>query len=62
MICVLGGLGNMVGAFVGRVHHGPGDLGGRGASVSTEMGYVIAFVIFIVLMFVRPGGIFARRA
>jgi branched-subunit amino acid ABC-type transport system permease component len=25
------------------------------------MGYVIAFVIFIVLMFVRPGGIFARR-
>jgi branched-subunit amino acid ABC-type transport system permease component len=26
------------------------------------MGYVIAFVIFIVLMFVRPGGIFARRA
>jgi hypothetical protein len=26
------------------------------------MGYVIAFVIFIVLMFVRPGGIFAKRA
>jgi len=26
------------------------------------MGYVIAFVIFIVLMFIRPGGIFARRA
>jgi branched-subunit amino acid ABC-type transport system permease component len=25
------------------------------------MGYVIAFVIFIVLMFVRPGGIFAKR-
>ena len=33
-----------------------------GVIVSTEMGYVIAFVIFIVLMFVRPGGIFARRA
>ena len=33
-----------------------------GVLVSTEMGYVIAFVIFIVLMFVRPGGIFARRA
>jgi branched-chain amino acid transport system permease protein len=33
-----------------------------GVLVPTEMGYVIAFVIFIVLMFVRPGGIFARRA
>ena len=28
---------------------------------STEMGYVIAFALFIVLMFVRPGGILARR-
>jgi len=25
------------------------------------MGYVIAFVIFIIMMFVRPGGILARR-
>ena len=29
---------------------------------STEMGYVIAFVIFIVMMFVRPGGILAKRS
>jgi branched-chain amino acid transport system permease protein len=28
---------------------------------STEMGYVIAFVVFIVMMFVRPGGILAKR-
>ena len=28
---------------------------------STEMGYVIAFVVFIVMMFVRPGGLLARR-
>ena len=28
---------------------------------STEMGYVIAFVLFIVLIFARPGGILARR-
>jgi hypothetical protein len=28
---------------------------------STEMGYVIAFALFIVLMFIRPGGILARR-
>ncbi len=26
------------------------------------MGYVIAFVLFIVMMFVRPGGILAKRA
>ena len=32
-----------------------------GVLISTEMGYVVAFVIFIVLMFVRPGGIFAKR-
>ena len=25
------------------------------------MGYVIAFVVFIVMMFVRPGGILAKR-
>jgi hypothetical protein len=25
------------------------------------MGYVIAFALFIVLMFIRPGGIFAKR-
>jgi branched-chain amino acid transport system permease protein len=28
---------------------------------STEMGYVIAFVIFIVMMFAKPGGILAKR-
>jgi hypothetical protein len=26
------------------------------------MGYVIAFVVFIVMMFVRPGGILTRRS
>jgi branched-chain amino acid transport system permease protein len=28
---------------------------------STEMGYVIAFVVFIVMMFLRPGGILVKR-
>jgi len=61
MICVLGGLGNMVGAFFAAfIMAQVISLGG--VLVSTEMGYVIAFVIFIVLIFVRPGGIFARRA
>ena len=61
MICVLGGLGNMVGAFAAAFIMAQ-VISVGGVLVSTEMGYVIAFVIFIVLMFVRPGGIFARRA
>jgi branched-chain amino acid transport system permease protein len=61
MICVLGGLGNMVGAFFAAFIMAQ-VISVAGVLVSTEMGYVIAFVIFIVLMFVRPGGIFAKRA
>jgi branched-subunit amino acid ABC-type transport system permease component len=32
-----------------------------GLITSTEMAYVVAFVIFIATMFVRPEGILARR-
>jgi branched-chain amino acid transport system permease protein len=60
MICVLGGLGNMLGAFVAAfVMSEIISIGG--VVWSTEMGYVIAFVVFIVMMFARPGGILARR-
>jgi branched-chain amino acid transport system permease protein len=60
MICVLGGLGNMFGAFVASfVLSEIISIGG--VMWSTEMGYVIAFALFIVLMFIRPGGIFAKR-
>jgi branched-chain amino acid transport system permease protein len=60
MICVLGGLGNMVGAFVASFIMSE-IISIVGVAWSTEMGYVIAFALFIVLMFIRPGGIFARR-
>jgi branched-chain amino acid transport system permease protein len=59
MICVLGGLGNMVGAFVASFVISE-IISIAGVIWSTEMGYVIAFVVFIVMMFVRPGGILAR--
>jgi branched-chain amino acid transport system permease protein len=60
MICVLGGLGNMPGAFVASfVMSEIISIGG--VVISTEMGYVIAFVVFIVMMFVRPGGILGKR-
>jgi branched-chain amino acid transport system permease protein len=60
MICVLGGLGNMVGAFVASFVMSE-IIAIGGVMFSTEMGYVIAFVVFIVMMFARPGGILARR-
>jgi len=60
MICVLGGLGNMFGAFVASFIMSE-IISIGGVAWSTEMGYVIAFALFIVLMFIRPGGIFARR-
>jgi branched-chain amino acid transport system permease protein len=60
MICVLGGLGNMVGAFVASFVMSE-IISIAGVIWSTEMGYVIAFLVFIVMMFLRPGGILARR-
>lgn len=60
MICVLGGLGNMVGAFVAAFIMSE-IISVAGVVWSTEMGYVIAFVVFIVMIFARPGGILARR-
>jgi branched-chain amino acid transport system permease protein len=60
MICVLGGLGNMVGAFVASFVMSE-IISIAGVIWSTEMGYVIAFVVFIVMMFLRPGGILASR-
>jgi branched-chain amino acid transport system permease protein len=60
MICVLGGLGNMLGAFVASFVMSE-IISIVGVLFSTEMGYVIAFVVFIVMMFARPGGILARR-
>jgi branched-chain amino acid transport system permease protein len=60
MICVLGGLGNMVGAFVASFIMSE-IISIAGVIWSTEMGYVIAFVVFIVMMFLRPGGILAKR-
>jgi branched-chain amino acid transport system permease protein len=60
MICVLGGLGNMVGAFIASfVMSEIISIGG--VVTSTEMGYVLAFALFIVMIFARPGGILAKR-
>ncbi len=60
MVCVLGGLGNMVGALVAAFVMSE-IISIAGVLWSTEMGYVIAFVVFIVMMFVRPAGLLTRR-
>ncbi|MCG8358126.1 MAG: branched-chain amino acid ABC transporter permease [Kiloniellales bacterium] len=60
MICVLGGLGNMIGGFIAAFIFAEFiALGGFYAQV--EWGYVLAFVFFIVMMFVRPQGLFSSK-
>lgn len=61
MICVLGGLGNMIGAFVASFIMSE-IISIGGVVWSTEIGYVIAFALFIVMIFAKPGGILARRS
>lgn len=61
LICVLGGLGNFVGGFVASfVFAEIIQLGGLFSDL--EWGYVLAFGFFIVMMFIRPRGLLARRS
>lgn len=59
MICVLGGLGNMIGGFVASFIISM-IIAIGGYYSNTELAYVFAFAFFIVLMFVRPRGLFSR--
>ena len=59
MICVLGGLGNMIGGFIASFIISQ-IIAIGGYYSNTELSYVLAFTFFIVLMFVRPRGLFAR--
>ncbi|MGI9424147.1 MAG: branched-chain amino acid ABC transporter permease [Hyphomicrobiaceae bacterium] len=61
MICVMGGLGNMVGGFLAAfVFSELITIGGYFAEL--EWGYVLAFAFFVATMFARPEGLFARRS
>jgi branched-chain amino acid transport system permease protein len=59
MICVLGGLGNMIGGFVAAFIISQ-IIAIGGYYFSTELAYVLAFILFILLMFIRPQGIVGR--
>ena len=61
MVCVLGGLGNFIGGFVAAFVFAE-IISVGGLYLDLEWGYVFAFVFFIVMMFVRPAGLLARRA
>jgi branched-chain amino acid transport system permease protein len=61
MICVLGGLGNMIGGFVAAFVFAE-IISVGGLYLDLEWGYVFAFVFFVVMMFIRPQGLIARRS
>jgi branched-chain amino acid transport system permease protein len=59
MICVMGGLGNMLGGFLAAFLMGL-IVSTGGFWWNTEMSYVVAFLFFIFVIFLRPQGLFAR--
>jgi branched-chain amino acid transport system permease protein len=59
MICVMGGLGNMLGGFLAAFLMGV-IVSTGGFWWNTEMSYVVAFLFFILVIFARPRGLFAR--
>ncbi len=61
MICVLGGLGNMLGGFIAAFIISQFIAVG-GSCMATEWGYAIAFLFFMVAIFIRPQGLFAGKS
>lgn len=61
MICVMGGLGNMIGGFIAAFIFAE-IISVGGLYLDLEWGYVFAFVFFIGMMFIRPEGLLARRS
>jgi len=60
IICVLGGLGNMIGGFIAAfILSIIISIGGLYSEI--EWGYVFAFVFFIVMMFIRPQGLLGKK-
>lgn len=60
LICVLGGLGNLIGGFVAAFLFAQ-FISVGGYFFQLEWGYVIAFVFFIFVMFWKPEGILSKR-
>jgi branched-chain amino acid transport system permease protein len=59
MVCVMGGLGNLIGGFIAAFIFAQ-FISVGGFLFQFEWGYVMAFVFFIAMMFVRPQGLLGR--
>ena len=61
MVCVMGGLGNLVGGFIAAFVFA--ELIAIGSYFADlEWGTVLAFCVFVITMFIRPEGLFARKS
>jgi len=61
LVCVLGGLGNLVGGFVAAFIFAQ-LISVGGYFFHLEWGYVIAFLFFIAVMFWKPRGLFGGKS
>jgi branched-chain amino acid transport system permease protein len=61
LVCVLGGLGNMIGGFIAAFIFAQ-FISVGGYFFELEWGYVIAFLFFIGFMFWRPRGLLGARS
>lgn len=59
LVCVMGGLGNLIGGFVAAFLFAQ-FISVGGFVLAIEWGYVLAFVFFIGMMFIRPQGILSK--
>ena len=61
MICVLGGLGNMIGGFLAAFVISQFIAVGS-SCFHTEWGYAVAFLFFMIAIFIRPQGLFGGKS
>jgi len=61
MICVLGGLGSMIGGFIAAFIISQFIAVGS-SCFHTEWGYAVAFLFFMVAIFIRPQGLFGAKS
>jgi len=59
VVCVLGGMGNYVGAFTGGLIIGIAEAVG-GFLIDPKFKQVVSFIIFIVILLFKPEGIFGK--
>ncbi|MBO0763370.1 MAG: branched-chain amino acid ABC transporter permease [Hyphomicrobiaceae bacterium] len=60
MICVLGGLGNIIGGFIAAFIISQFIAVGS-SCFHTEWGYAVAFLFFMLAIFIRPQGLFGGK-